>query len=465
MNAPFLWLLFPLAMVPLMVIFSSRQRLIPVVGCLITGFLALAAWQVPIGEMVKLGPLTIKLDPSLSVLGRTLTFTNNDRPVLLLIYLMAFGWFAGARAARVQALFAPLGLGMVVFLVAAVAVEPFLYAALFIEMAVLFSIPMLCPVGLAPKPGIMRYLIFQTLGMPFILFTGWMLTGVEAGSADLTSVVRASVLLGLGFAFLLAVFPFYTWIPLLAEQAHPYHAGFILSLLPSVILLFGVSFLDNFAWLRSSPDLYIILRLTGTMMVLTGGVWTLFQRHLGRIMGYAVIVETGFSLLSISLLGSGGLNLFAGFFLPRLLGIAVWSLALAVLRERAGSLEFNRVKGAAREMPLAVACLLLAHLSIAGMPLLGSFPLKYSLLNLLGSQSPGAALLVMLGSLSLMVSAIQELAVLLQSPEPEAAPVQSWPAAILLSLGAVGLMVTGAIPHIFLPWLVGLLRAFEHLLT
>jgi len=465
MNAAVLWLLIPLAMVPLLVLFSMRQRVITVVGCLVTGLLAAAAWQIPIGEVARLGPITLKLEPSLLVLGRSLSFHDHDRPVLLLIYLFAFGWFAGARAARVHPLFIPLGLGMVVFLVAAVAVEPFLYAALFIEMAVLFSIPILSPVGTPPKPGILRYLIFQTLGMPFILFTGWMLTGVEAGSADLTSVIRASVMLGLGFAFLLAVFPFYTWIPLLAEQAHPYLAGFVLSLLPSITLLFGVSFLDNYAWLRTSPDLYVILRITGTMMVITGGAWTLFQRHLGRIMGYAVIVETGFSLLAISLMGVGGLNLFAGLFLPRLLGFAVWSLALAVIRDRVGSLEFTDVKGCTRRMPLAVSCLLLAHLSVAGMPLLASFPLKYSLINSLGAQSASAAFLVLLGSLSLVISAIQVLAVFMENPVRDSNPPQKWPASFLLSAGAAGLLVIGAVPHVFLPWLAGLLKAFEHLLT
>ena len=42
----------------------------------------------------------------------------------------------------------------------------------------------------------------------------------------------------------------------------------------------------------------------GLIMVVSGGLLAAFQRHLGRIMGYAVIVETGFSILTISLGGS-----------------------------------------------------------------------------------------------------------------------------------------------------------------
>ncbi len=36
-------------------------------------------------------------------------------------------------------------------------------------------------------------------------------------------------------------------------------------------------------------------------MVVTGGGFAAFQRHLGRIMGYGAIAETGFSMLALSL--------------------------------------------------------------------------------------------------------------------------------------------------------------------
>src|SRR5512145_1856387 len=102
MSAPVLWLVVPLGTIPLMVLISHRQRLVTVAGCLITGLLAAAAWQIPIGEATRLGPLSLKLEPSLLVFGRSFTFNDHGRPVLLLVYLFAFCWFLGARAARVQ---------------------------------------------------------------------------------------------------------------------------------------------------------------------------------------------------------------------------------------------------------------------------------------------------------------------------------------------------------------------------
>jgi formate hydrogenlyase subunit 3/multisubunit Na+/H+ antiporter MnhD subunit len=131
-----------------------------------------------------------------------------------------------------------LGLAITALLVGALAVEPFLYAALFIETAVLISVPLLSAPGRKPGKGLIRFLIFQTLGMPFILFSSWLLAGIEANPGDLGLVQQAAILIGLGFSFLLAVFPFYSWIPLLTEESTPYTVGFILWMFPTVTIFF-----------------------------------------------------------------------------------------------------------------------------------------------------------------------------------------------------------------------------------
>ena len=121
------------------------------------------------------------------------------------------------------------------------AVQPFLYAALLIELAALAAIPLLAPQGQAPGRSVVKFLTYQTLGMPCILLAGWLLAGVETSPGDLALTIQATVMLSLGFAFLLAVFPLHDWIPGLMAECHPYLAGFLLWVMPSVIIVFSLS--------------------------------------------------------------------------------------------------------------------------------------------------------------------------------------------------------------------------------
>jgi NADH:ubiquinone oxidoreductase subunit 2 (subunit N) len=430
--------------------------------------LASLAWWLPVRERFFIGPWTLTFLDTLSVLGRSFTLGEADRPALVVLYITAAFWFGAAYVARAGRLFVPLGLGMVVLLTAALAVEPFLYAALLIEMAVLVSIPFLISVGKPVGPGVLRYLTFQTLGMPFILFTGWMLTGAEGSSGEFGLVSQASILIALGFAFLLAVFPFYTWIPMLAKESHPYAAAFVFLLLPGTISFLGLGFLDQYSWLRTSENTYSLLQFTGILMVVTAGVWAAFQTHLERMLAYALILEIGLSFIAIGLSQGGEAGTYLGLFfaglLPRGLSLGVWALALAVIRPRFSTLSFREVQGLARVAPVACGSLILAHFSLAGLPLLSGFPVRLALLEGLSEVSLLRAMWVLLGSLGLLIAGLRTLAVLVMGREDGGWEVtETWTQRLFLLTGLVGLVLLGLVPQWFLPLLARLPLAFEQL--
>ena len=463
MSAPLLWIFSPLALAGLL-LFPRNQRLVGLLACILTVFLAAAAWLLPIDVALAAGSGSFKLAPSLEILGRRLTLTSADRSILVLVYGSAFFWFLPASLARTSRRLVPLGLAVTALLVAALAVEPFLYAALLIEMAVLLSIPILATPGQTPGRGVIRFLIFQTLAMPFILFSGWLLAGIEATPGDLGLVQQAALLLGVGFAFLLAVFPFYTWIPLLAEEAHPFVVGFILWMFPTVTMFFGLGFVDHYTWLRESPVLANTLLAVGALMVVTGGLFAGFERHLGRIMGYAVIAETGFALLAISLGRDSGLDLFLLLLVPRAISLSIWALSLSILKEHLSDLVLERAKGLGRIWPFATSGVVLANLSLAGLPLLAGFPARQALWEGLARLSLPLALWVLLGGLGFFSSGIRTLAVFIMAPEGsrwEARETRSQ--RIALVLGWLGLLLLGLLPQWALPLWTSLPPIFEHL--
>ncbi len=264
--------------------------------------------------------------------------------------------------------------------------QPFLYAALLIELAVLVAVPLLSPADQIPSRGVIRFLIYQTLGMPFILVAGWLSAGVEASPGDLALTIQSTTMLGLGFAFLFAVFPLYNWIPLLMEEGSPYIIGFLLWLLPTITSILVMNFLDRYEWLRTSAQVMAALRVAGLLMVVSGGIWTAFQRHLGRMMAFAVVAETGFILLALSIDPTMGLPIVFLLLIPRGLGLAVWALSLSVLDSETELLRFLLLF---REwlvcIRLATAGLILSALSTAGFPLLAGFPTASRIMECFGT--------------------------------------------------------------------------------
>ncbi len=462
-SAPTIWILFPILFGSLLLL-TRNPKILSYLGGTVALLLAVAAQFIPIDTALLIGNLSLKINPSLNVLGRALTIQSAEGSLIALIYGGAALWFFGSLAAENTARIVPMGFMIVGLLVASIAVQPFLYAALFIQIAILISIPMLTSIYQTPGKGILRFLIYQTLAMPFILLAGWLLAGVEASPGDLALAAQSASMLGLGFAFLLAIFPLYNWIPMLMEDSHPFAVGFLLWILPTITLIFLMGFLDRYAWIRSSPQLILALRSAGLLMIATGGLWAAFQRHLGRIMAFGSIAETGFSLLALSLDPRVGVPILFLLIPARTFTLALWSLGLSVIRDHTESMRFSAARGVLRVAPLAGAATLLATLSASAFPLLAGFPPRLALWENLSSVSASAAIWVGVGIAGLLTSAIRSLAVISMADEFTGWTArENTPQRIMLGLGMIGLFILGLFPETVQFFLADLPLMFEHL--
>ncbi|MCI0552959.1 MAG: hypothetical protein L0287_18565 [Anaerolineae bacterium] len=463
MNAPTIWILVPIFF-GLLLLFINSQRALSILGGVLATSLALIAQFVPIEEAMLVGTFSFKIDSSLTVLGRTLVILPAEGSLLALIYGATALWFFGAEASKTATRIVPIGLMITALMVASLAVEPFLFAALFIEMAILLAIPLLTSMYSPPGRGIVRFLIYQTLAMPFILLTGWLLGGVEASPGDLALAAQSASMLGLGFAFLLAIFPLYNWVPMLLEEKSPYTAGFLLWILPTITIIFGAGFLDRYSWLRSAPELIIALRFAGLLMIVTGGLFAGFQRHLGRIMAYGVIAETGFSILALSLDPKLGIPILFLLIPARALGQAVWSLSLTVIKDQVETMRFGASRGLLRITPFAGVGMIVATLSTSAFPLLAGFPARLALWEGLSRVSISASIWMGIGILGLLTSAFRSLAVISMAEEYTTwERRESLAQMLMLGLGMIGLFILGLFPQIVQYFLSELPTMFEHL--
>jgi len=461
MSAPLVWILVPGLLAGILFLLNRWQRLVVGVGTFSALMLAGLAWFLPVKEQFFLGPITINYSDTWLILGRRFVLGPTDRSALVILYLAAAFWFGAAYIARTKSIFIPLGLAILSLLTAALAVEPFLYAALLIEMTVLVSIPLLSTPGKHVELGVLRYLTLFTLGMPLVLFAGWMLSGVEGELLDEGFMRRASFLLGLGFALQLAVFPFHSWIPMLGKESHPYVAAFVFTMVPGAITLILLGFFEGVPGFGTVTDVYMLLRVIGVLMVVFAGLWAAFQNNLGSMLGYAAILEIGLSLIVIGMIEGDFrgkyLGLFYAMLFPRGLGLSVWALALVILHLHSGSLDLDQMKGVGRTLPFTTVMLVLAQFSLAGLPLLASFPLRVGLWNDLVQISATITLLALMGFMGLVIGALRTLANLVIGVEEQRWYVsETREEVIFLIIGGVLLLILGLFPQLVYPILLNL---------
>jgi len=463
MSAPILWIALPF-IAGVLILFLLGEKYSAYIGGAISVVLALTALFIPIDTALLLGGLSLKIAPAIDFFGRSFELSTADGPLLAVIYGLAALWFFGTEASGTAHRFVSLGLMIIALLTASIAVEPFLYAALLLEMAAMLVVPLLVPLYQRPGRGVVRFIIYQTLAMPFILFSGWMLAGVEASPGDLNTTLQSGVMVTMGFAFLFGVFPLYNWIPQLMEESMPYATGFLLWALPTFTTIFALGFLDRYAWLQNTPQIANAILFAGVIMTATGGIFGALQRHLGRILGYAAIAETGLVLVALGLRSSEIVNIIFLTLIPRGLELSVWALALSIIKRKAYPLKFSDVQGMARKYPIAASAIVIAHLSVAGFPLLAGFPSRLALWQELSVQSLIASFWVFFGLLGLLISAIRTMAALVMAGEDSKWEMnESWAQVGMLGLGVAGIFLLGLFPQVLQPFLSSLPNLFDHL--
>lgn len=377
MNAPVIWIVLPLIVSIALMVIRQNYRLAALIQfafCIVLLFILLLS---RIGEIETTRFLSVYVDPEWIILGRSFILNESDKFIIGFFYSLLALWslflFVFNKASKIV----PLGLPFSSLLLAAIAVDPFLYAALIIEIAVILSIIILVDLQTGKTKGIKRYLIFITLGMPFILLAGWYLSGGETSPINDEQLLQATILFALGFVFWLAIFPFHSWIPLITEESELQDGLFVLAILPFSIFIIFLKFLNGFAWLRDYELVYQALLLVGIIMVVAGSIWAIFQLGLGKMLGYLTITYTGYMLIALGLNTNQGFIIFSELQLPRATSYILLAASLISIGKDSAIERVSDLRSIFHEHRFAAAGFLLSLFSLVGMPLTaGFFPLQ-----------------------------------------------------------------------------------------
>lgn len=258
----------------------------------------------------------------------------------------------------------------------------------------------------------MKFLIYTIFGSAFML-AGMLALGFSTGTFDLVQLsqmdlrslpVPATLIFWLifaAFAVKLPVFPVHTWLP----DAHTDAPTAVSVLLAGVLLKMGgygilricVSVFPDvaYAW---APTLAALAAVS----ILYGGLVTLRQRDLKRLIAYSSVSHMGYVLLGVSALGEVALT---GAALQMVTHGAITGLLFAtvgLLYDKAHTRQIPELQGLIHRMPFIGVAFMVAGLASLGLPGMGGFVAEFMVFT--GSYGE-FGLFTIMGVLGIVLSA------------------------------------------------------------
>jgi NADH:ubiquinone oxidoreductase subunit 2 (subunit N) len=128
--------------------------------------------------------------------------------------------------------------------------------------------------------------------------------------------------------------------------------------------------------------------------------------------------------------------------------LGLFSFVLAIFENEGIKTDFETLKGQIRVNPVAGIALLIALFSIAGFPLLASFPMKVELLEQYSIQ-PIISIWTVIGMAAMLFAAVKVLITFIAKPNQPAQFSNSVSRLIFITVGAFIIVIMGLIPNVF----------------
>lgn len=259
----------------------------------------------------------------------------------------------------------------------------------------------------------MKYFIYGAVSSTVMLygfsllygFTGQTNFSAVAAGLELvegTAVLVAMVLVLVGLGFKIAAVPFHFWTPDVYEGAPTPITGYISVASKAagfVVLVRVVSFVFPEPFQHS--QMVALLETLAIVTMTLGNLLAIPQRNIKRMLAYSSIAQAGYMLIGVAAANELGISatfFYLGAYL--LTNLAAFSIVVLVAN-KTGSDEISDFAGLSRRSPYLGLFLMIALLSLAGVPPLAGFFAKFFVFQ--AAIEAGLIRLAIIGVLNVIV--------------------------------------------------------------
>lgn len=309
-----------------------------------------------------------------------------------------------------------------------------------------------------------KYLLFGALTSAIMLYGFSLLYGftgttdiyqlaahAQSGSVSNLLLFGSLALVLVGFGFKISAVPFHFWAPDVYEGSPTPVAGFLstASKAAGFAVLARVLFA---AFPAIAPYWGAIIAALATATMTLGNLLALAQKNIKRMLAYSSIAHAGYAMIGVVVVSYLGITSMVFYLVVYVVTNLLAFGVVSAVGKITGSDEIASYSGLSRRSPWLALALLVAFLSLAGMPPFGGFVVKFAVF----AAAVDAQLywLAIIGVLNSIVGLYYYLTVLkfvyLYRSEDEDKPLPiSRPYVLALTVLALGVILLGTI---FAPW-------------
>lgn len=276
---------------------------------------------------------------------------------------------------------------------------------------------------------------------------------VAQGKVGIAPLVGSLLLIMVGFGFKVSAVPFHFWAPDVYEGAPTPVAGFLSTASKAAGFAVLVRFLMTiFPAPETMPYWTSIIAIMSVATMTLGNSLALAQKNIKRMLAYSSIAHAGYLLIGIVVVSNLGITAIVFYLAAYLITNLAAFGVVATFWRVVGSDDISAYAGLSRRAPGLSLVLMVAILSLAGMPPLGGFVGKLFLFA--AAVQANYIWLAIIGVLNSIIGLYYYLTVLkvvyLYRSDDEDKPLPvTRPYAIALGVCTLGIILIGTV---FAPW-------------